>query len=95
MSVIISDDVLQSAQISEIELKREIAILLFQKSKLGLNQAQVLAETPMVEFKQELARRGIFSPSINVENFPLRGMLLHISPDFDEPMPKLWGSLTN
>jgi predicted HTH domain antitoxin len=31
MSVLISDDILQAAQISETELKREIAILLFQK----------------------------------------------------------------
>lgn len=92
MSVLISDDILQAAQISETELKQEIAILLFQKKKLGLSQAQELAETPMVDFQQELTNRGI-PTFINPNDFPLRDLPLHISPDFDEPTPELWGSL--
>ena len=59
MSVLISDDILQAAQISEIELKREIAILLFQQKKLGLSKARELAEMPLIEFQRELAGRGI------------------------------------
>jgi predicted HTH domain antitoxin len=107
MSVLISDDILQAAQISETELKREIAILLFQKKKLGLNEAQELAETSMVEFQQELENRGIPTVSISVaavpisteeaplESFsrPLRGLPLQISSDFDAPMPDLWDAL--
>jgi predicted HTH domain antitoxin len=31
MSVLISDEILEAAQISETELKREIAVLLFQQ----------------------------------------------------------------
>lgn len=92
MSVLISDDILQAAKISETELKQEIAILLFQKNKLGLTQAQELAEIPMVEFQQELANRGILI-SVDTNKFPLRNLPLHISQDFDEPMPELWGSL--
>jgi predicted HTH domain antitoxin len=59
MSVLISDDILQSAQISEKELKREVAILLFRQQKLDLDKARELAEMPMAEFQQELANRGI------------------------------------
>ena len=59
MSVLISDDILQAAQISEVELKREIAILLFQQQKLGLSKARELAEMPLIEFQRELADRGI------------------------------------
>jgi predicted HTH domain antitoxin len=59
MSVLISDEILEAAQISETELKREIAILLFQQKKLGLSKARELAEMPLVEFQRELARRGI------------------------------------
>lgn len=92
MSLLISDDILQAAQISETELKQEIAILLFQKNKLGLAQAQELAETPMVDFQQELANRGIHV-SVDINRFPLRDLPLHINPDFDEPAPELWGSL--
>lgn len=75
MSVLISDDILQAAQISETELKREIAILLFQKNKIGLTQAQ------------ELANRGIHV-SVDTNKFPLRNLPLHISPDFDEVTPE-------
>ena len=59
MSVLISDEILQAAQISETELKREIAILLFQQKKLGLSKARELAEMPLVKFQRELAMRGI------------------------------------
>jgi predicted HTH domain antitoxin len=59
MSVLISDDVLQAAQISETELNREIAILLFQQKKLGLSKARELSGVPLIEFQRELASRGI------------------------------------
>lgn len=59
MSVIISDDILQAAQISESELKREIAVLLFQQKKLDLRKARELAGLPLIEFQRELAHRGI------------------------------------
>lgn len=59
MSVLISDDILQAAQISEVELKREIAILLFQQKKLGLSKARELAGMPLIEFQKELSSRGI------------------------------------
>jgi predicted HTH domain antitoxin len=59
MSVVISDDVLQAAQITEAELKRELAILLFQQRKLGLSRARALAGMPLIEFQRELADRGI------------------------------------
>jgi predicted HTH domain antitoxin len=59
MSVVISDDILQAAQISELELEREIAILLFQQKKLNLRKARELAGLPLIEFQQALASRGI------------------------------------
>jgi len=59
MSVTISDDILQAAQISESELKREIAILLFQQNKLNLGKARELSGLPLIEFQRELAHRGI------------------------------------
>jgi predicted HTH domain antitoxin len=38
MSIIISDEVLQTTQMSEAELLTEIAIMLFQKEKFTLGQ---------------------------------------------------------
>ncbi len=107
MSVVISDDILQAAQISEAELKREIAILLFQQKKLGLNKARELAGTSLVEFQRELASRGIPTSSasitatpVNTEALqaqplsrPLRGLPLQMSDDFDAPMSDLWDAL--
>jgi Uncharacterised protein family (UPF0175) len=58
MSVLISDDILQSAQISEMELKREVAILLLRQEKLGLNKARELADMPMIEVQKELTKWG-------------------------------------
>ena len=44
MSVTISDEILSVTQMSEAELKQEIAIMLFQKEKLTLGQASNLNE---------------------------------------------------
>jgi predicted HTH domain antitoxin len=59
MSVLISDEILQAAQISEQELQREIAILLYQQGKLGVGKARELAGMPLIAFHQELSQRGI------------------------------------
>jgi len=39
MSLVIRDEILQSARMSAVELSQEIAVLLFQKEKLTLGQA--------------------------------------------------------
>lgn len=59
MSVLISDEILQAAQMTDGELKRELAVLLFQQKKLGLNKARELAEMSLIEFQRELASRGV------------------------------------
>ncbi len=43
MSVVISDDILKAARMSEDELKREIAILLYQQKKLSTSPPQAPA----------------------------------------------------
>ncbi|WP_232731737.1 UPF0175 family protein [Kamptonema formosum] len=40
MSAVISDDILKAARMSEDELKREIAILLYQQKKLSTGKAR-------------------------------------------------------
>ena len=59
MSVVISDDILQAAGMSEAELKLEIAIMLFQKYKISIGKARHLAGMHLIEFQQELAKREI------------------------------------
>lgn len=59
MSVLVSDEILQAANMSDADLKRELAILLYQQQKLGLSKARELAEMPLIEFQRELAQRQI------------------------------------
>jgi predicted HTH domain antitoxin len=44
LPVTISDEVLTAARISELELKRELALMLFQQERLTLAQASRFAE---------------------------------------------------
>ncbi len=55
----ITDDVLLEANMSEEEIKIELAVLLYQKGKLSMGQAARLAETNRVQFQFLLASRQI------------------------------------
>ncbi len=59
MSVVIPDNIVQATHMSEMELKQEIAILLFQKEKLTLAQAAELASMTQLHFQHLLASRSI------------------------------------
>jgi len=59
MSVVVPDDVLRSARMTEGELRQEIAVLLFQKEKLTLAQASRLARMTRLQFQHLLASREI------------------------------------
>jgi predicted HTH domain antitoxin len=59
MSVVVPDDILRSARMTEEELRQEIAVLLFQKEKLTLAQASRLAGMSRLQFQHLLASREI------------------------------------
>ncbi|MDY6782746.1 MAG: UPF0175 family protein [Cyanobacteriota bacterium] len=59
MSIVISDEILQAAKLSEAELRLDIAILLFQRYKISTGKARRLAGMSLLEFRQELAKRDI------------------------------------
>ena len=59
MPFTISDEVLTAAHISEPELKRELALTLFQQERLTLAQASRLAEMSQLAFQALLAERQI------------------------------------
>ena len=59
MSLVIPDDILRAANMSAGELRREIALLLFQQDKLTLGQASEFASISQLEFQQLLASRHI------------------------------------
>lgn len=59
MSLTISDALLESARMSEAELRQEIAVLLFQREKLTLAQASQFAHVSRLQFQHVLASRQI------------------------------------
>ena len=59
MSLTISDAFLQTARISEDELRQEIAVMLFQRDKLTLAQASQFARMTRLQFQHMLASRQI------------------------------------
>lgn len=59
MSLIIPDEFLQTAHISEADLKLEIAILLFQQEKITLGTASQFTGMNQLEFQRILGNRKI------------------------------------
>ena len=59
MSVVISDELLQTTHMSADELMQELAILLYQKEKLSMGQACRLAGMHRLQFQHLLASREI------------------------------------
>ncbi len=59
MGVLISDDILQSARLTEDELRQEIAILLFQRDKLSLEQSSRFAGMSRLQFQHLIASKQI------------------------------------
>ena len=59
MPVTIPDEILTAAHISEPELRRELALTLFQQDRLTLAQASRLADMNQLAFQSLLADRQI------------------------------------
>lgn len=59
MSILISDEILQSARITEAELRQEIAVMLFRQERFTLGQASRFAEMSQLQFQRLLGSRHI------------------------------------
>ena len=59
MSVVVPDEILTTARMSEAEMRQEIAVMLFQRDKLTLAQASRFADMHRVAFQHLLASRHI------------------------------------
>jgi predicted HTH domain antitoxin len=59
MSLTLPDELLQSTKLTEAELKAELALALFQRERLTLGQAALLAGLPQLDFQRLLASRQI------------------------------------
>ncbi|MCF7976723.1 MAG: UPF0175 family protein [Chromatiaceae bacterium] len=68
MAVMITDEILDAAHLTATDIKRELAVVLFQQDRLTLAQCAALAEMPWLSFQHLLASRGI-SPHYDVADF--------------------------
>lgn len=59
MSIVISEEVVQTTWMTPAELMQEFAVFLFQRDKLTLGQASRLAGMSQWQFQQLLASRQI------------------------------------
>ena len=59
MSVVIPKEILTTTRMNEEEMKREIAVMLFQKDKLTLAQASRFSGMNRIAFQHLLASREI------------------------------------
>ena len=59
MPLTVSDELLQTAHLSEVELLREIAVTLFQQDRLTLGQAAAFAGLAQLDMQRILASRRI------------------------------------
>ncbi|MDB9520002.1 UPF0175 family protein [Roseofilum reptotaenium CS-1145] len=67
MSILISDEILTLTRMTEPEMRKEIAVLLFQKRKLSLSKASRFAQMNRITFQHLLASRQI--PVYDLEDF--------------------------
>ena len=76
----ISDNIVQSSQMTEAEIRLELAILLFAKNRLTLGQARELADIDQDAFEKILIQKNLLYSftkktaqkrlSLNIEKFP-------------------------
>ncbi len=59
MAVVIPEEVLQAANITEEDLRKEIALMLFEQQRLSLGQAIDLSGLDRLSFQRLLAERNV------------------------------------
>ncbi len=68
MGILIDDDLLHAARMSEPELKLEIAAMHYRRERLTLGQAARLAGLSQARMRLTLAAQGI-APNYGVDDF--------------------------
>lgn len=59
MSIVITDDILRQANMSDSEFKLELGIFLYSKNILTMGKASEFVGLPKVIFQKKLSERGI------------------------------------
>jgi predicted HTH domain antitoxin len=68
MTVVIPDDICQAAQMTEDDLKLEIALMLYKQQKISSGKVRAWTGLTVIEFQHELAKRQLHI-NYDVEEF--------------------------
>lgn len=59
MNLIIPNDILAASDMSEADLKLEVAIILYKREKISAGKACEWLGLNLIEFRRELSKRGL------------------------------------
>ncbi len=71
MSIVISDEILQAAQLTDAEFRQEIALYLFQSGRLTVGYASQFAAMSLNDFRRLLRQRKIPLYTYDIPDFEL------------------------
>ena len=77
MTLTFSDDLIRQTKLTESELRRELALRLFETERLSFGQARRLAGVDVITFQQLLAHNRI----------PLHDDVADFEQDLKKPLP--------
>lgn len=100
MSLTLPTELLKTAKMTDAEMLREIAIMLYQQQRLQLEQAAQLIGMEIADFYQLLISRNIIIPPADPDDelnelilASLRTSLQQIKEDKVHPISELWDGI--
>ena len=100
MSLTLPTELLQKAQMTEAQMRQEIAIMLYQQQRLQLEQAAELTKMAIDDFYQLLVSRNIINPPTDSDDDPnelilasLRISLQQAKEGKVNPISELWDGI--
>ena len=100
MSLTLPTELLQKVQMTEAQMRQEIAIMLYQQQRLELEQAAELTKMAIDDFYQLLVFRNIITPPIDSDDDPnelilasLRISLQQAKEGKVHPISELWDGI--
>ena len=60
MTITIPDDIALQTRLSEVDLRTEIAVYLYEKRRLSMGKARKFAGLDLIAFQKELAKRDVY-----------------------------------
>jgi predicted HTH domain antitoxin len=100
MTITLSKELLQKTQMTEAEMLQEIAIMLYQKQRLTLEQASQLTNMSIDDFYQLLINRNIVEASTDLDDEPNELILASLCNSLQQikegkiyPISELWDGI--